>query len=185
MRKGILSFAGMGLVALCVLLFRPSLRQVSSTGSALPRSPEPSSSLSLTSRHPGLAAGVRAIQAKEELSQQMQMKRQLKQLTHQAYASIPTSEDLRQLSAEEVHYTPKALMTAFQKIGQVNQFTEDHPENSASSFSFYTRCMANPDFPAPVRSQCFLGLLRIAPERAKAYEGYLPTEVLELAQAYR
>ncbi len=107
------------------------------------------------------------------------------QLVHRAKASIPTVRELRSLTEEEVHTTPKALIKAGAVIGDLAQAMKDDASLIPQGIEFYKSCAFEGDYPTPVRALCYSRARRLMSERGeKMRDEYLvPADVRELAQS--
>jgi hypothetical protein len=80
--------------------------------------------------------------------------------------NLPTNQDLRKLTAEEVHHTPAILMQAAGELGDVAEAldarlraAESNPTEKTKAIqdgiTFYQECMIGPERPSSVRALCY------------------------------
>ncbi len=105
------------------------------------------------------------------------------QFTEKVYQSLPFISDFQRLSESEVHHTPALMIEAGEKLGEIAQALEDHPEWAESAIPFYTDCARNDQFPNPVRALCYYHLNQIKNQNSSAFiDASVPVEVRSLAE---
>lgn len=108
------------------------------------------------------------------------------ELAQKTLLALPTLQNLRGLTNEEVHETPMVLRQAGHDLGEIAQALHDNPALASEAAAFYRTCFTRDDFPASVRGLCLADHrnLRIANgDRAEwtVQELEVPREVLSLA----
>lgn len=90
-----------------------------------------------------------------------EMLAQFSRVRTETLSLIPTQSQLRRLDHEETHFTPKQLLVASMKIGELAQMIEDHPELAEEGLRFYKQCAEMPRYPNAVRASCFVDFQKL------------------------
>lgn len=75
--------------------------------------------------------------------------------TAEVLHALPTRADLQRLSPEEVHHTPKLVVDAGVKMGEIAEILARQPELEGDAFFFYESCATGADYPQSVRALCY------------------------------
>jgi len=99
-------------------------------------------------------------------------------------AALPHASDLRKLSAEEAHETPKILLRAGKMLGQVAETVAANPQLKDQAVGFYRECTKNDDYPTSVRSLCYVDFKNLAKDQSTQLlpEDQVSPNVLKLSK---
>ncbi len=100
--------------------------------------------------------------------------------------TLPTTAQLRALSAEEVHRTPKLLVRAAVEIGDLGDAIEKNPALAPQGLAFYEKCAKRAELATAVRATCLANQRDLARElKVEANEAGIPTGIKNLATKLR
>lgn len=77
----------------------------------------------------------------------------------QVMEKLPTNDQIRDLSAEEVHHTPQAIKQGGVLIGTLLSRAQQEPERRKDSLKFLLQCAENDELASSVRALCWNSLL--------------------------
>lgn len=84
-------------------------------------------------------------------------------LLDQEFKSLPTIDDLKNLTEEEVHFTPEAVKDAGGVIGLIQNEAENDPAKRASAMNFFKRCAEDQELVPAIRAVCLNKTLKLIP----------------------
>lgn len=87
-----------------------------------------------------------------------QKKKDFIEMAQRILRELPTREDLKSLSPQEVHRSPQILMDAGLALGQVAERLDQNSELIHEALGFYQDCAGNAELPSSVRALCFSNL---------------------------
>ena len=159
----------------------PSVPQMSAAASPAV-TPEPSTSAAPVSSAPVSSAVSSAIPAGSQATEEKKL--QFEKLVAKARATIPTVKELRALSEEELHTTPKSMVQAGIVIGDLAQAMKDDPSLVPQGIAFYQSCLFNDEYPTPIRALCYARATSHLKERGEKLENesQVPANVRDLAR---
>ncbi len=165
----------------------PSVPQMSAAASPPAVTPAPSTSAAPVSSAPVSSAPVSsavssAIPAGSQATEEKKL--QFEKLVAKARATIPTVKELRALSEEELHTTPKSMVQAGIVIGDLAQAMKDDPSLVPQGIAFYQSCLFNDEYPTPIRALCYARATSHLKERGEKLENesQVPANVRDLAR---
>lgn len=82
-------------------------------------------------------------------------------LTKKTLSSLPTIEEIRKLSPQEVHGTPAVVLQAAAAVGEITQAIHDNPRFAEEGLRFYSDCAARTDVSTPIRASCLADFDRL------------------------
>ncbi len=107
---------------------------------------------------------------------------QFESLKKEALDAIPTQSQLSKLDPENVHFTPKPVLDAAIKMGDVAQILKDHPELSNKGLEFYRQCAEAETSPTSIRASCYAEFKRLSKTHSSPVaEPRVPKPVKDLA----
>ena len=99
---------------------------------------------------------------------------------------LPTKNQLQNLSAEEAHHTPRIVIEAGTKLGQVAEWLETHPETRKEARDFYARCAAQSGGIDSIRALCYYHFVKLTRELGLSDDGEIiaqvPQSIRELSE---
>jgi len=98
---------------------------------------------------------------------------------------IPLSQEIRQLTDEELHHTPAQLIKFARSLGEVQEVLYQNPTNLKieSSSKFYEKCINDVEAVISVRSLCFAHLKNLKTFLNDSIDLNLyPKEVIRIAE---
>jgi hypothetical protein len=103
-------------------------------------------------------------------------------LVDEVEKSIPSQSELRKLTPEQAHMTPKTLQSAGIQLGRVAEALENNPNLAADGLYFYEKCVLTDTNPTSVRALCLSDYEKLG-ERAHLpiRTGIAPANVRDLA----
>jgi hypothetical protein len=69
--------------------------------------------------------------------------------------SLPTLDDMKELSPEEVHHTPEAVLESAREIGNMIENAEKNPELREKTVKFLLECSEADNVVASIRAVCW------------------------------
>lgn len=69
--------------------------------------------------------------------------------------SLPTLDDMKDLSADEVHHTPEVVLESAREIGKMIDAAEKNPELREKTVKFLLECAESADVVASIRAVCW------------------------------
>lgn len=98
--------------------------------------------------------------AKQHLNLEKKLtKEEFAKLSQNILGSLPNKAELKKLTNEEVHETPKIIMEAGVKLGLIAQAIANEPGLQKDGFEFYRACASSEKNPNSVRALCFSNYL--------------------------
>lgn len=76
---------------------------------------------------------------------------------------LPTIDDLQQLSAEEVHFTPELIKEAGGVIGRIQDEAEKGPAKRTAAMHFFKKCAEDQEMVPAIRAVCLKKILKLIP----------------------
>lgn len=116
---------------------------------------------------------------KEETSHLSDYQHQLER----AFKSLPTKDDLVNLSPQEVHHTPEMIMEGGEVIGKIHQEAELDPTKRSKAMSFFGQCAEDREIATALRAVCLSKVYKLVPrwQIPAAFTLEISAEVEELA----
>jgi hypothetical protein len=81
---------------------------------------------------------------------------EFQQIIAKTLAAIPSKSDLKNLTNEQVHFTPESVQNAAIAIGNLSQAVHDNPEYLSEALEFYRSCAENQNNPDSVAATCLV-----------------------------
>lgn len=128
---------------------KAQLAQPVPEGSIPERSSQPRSVAAADSARPN-AVEIKAV-APSNLGAGTKFDVQLKQ----TLAELPTKAQIAQLSAEEVHQTPRPILQAAMKMGEIEEVMEANGSLQRQGINFYRDCATKADVALTLRASCY------------------------------
>lgn len=101
-------------------------------------------------------------------------------------AKLPTRSQLRALSPQEVHHTPKILLEAGLELGDVTDAIEKNPALAPQGVEFFGTCAKRDDLATAIRATCLANMRDLATQtNSAADEKGVPAEISNLATKLR
>lgn len=69
--------------------------------------------------------------------------------------SLPTLDDMKELSADEVHHTPEVVIESAREIGKMIDAAEKNPELREKTVKFLLECAESSNVVASIRAVCW------------------------------
>jgi hypothetical protein len=110
-------------------------------------------------------------------------KREFLILRDKALQSIPTVQELRKLTKEQLHFTPESVLNAGLEIGTAAEYIDKHPELSDDGLDFYEKCATGVNHPTSIRASCYFDFNRLAKKvGSRRASPQVPEHVRNLAE---
>ncbi len=79
------------------------------------------------------------------------------------FKSLPTIDDLKNLTEEEVHFTPEAVKEAGGVIGRIQDEAENDSSKRIPAMNFFKNCAEDQELVPAVRAVCLNKTLKLIP----------------------
>lgn len=100
------------------------------------------------------------------------------------FKSLATVDDLKNLTANEVHHTPEILKNGGELIGRIHDEAESDPAKRVDALNFFKRCTEDGQVATAIRAVCLSKVYKLIPQwkiPVPLNETSIPHEVSELA----
>ena len=78
--------------------------------------------------------------------------------------SLPTLDDLQNLSMEEVHHTPEMILNGGELIGRIQDQAENDPSKRMAAMDFFRKCAEDHLMATPLRAVCLNKIYKLVPD---------------------
>ncbi|MFA5584334.1 MAG: hypothetical protein WDA09_08975 [Bacteriovoracaceae bacterium] len=98
--------------------------------------------------------------------------------------SLPTIDDLKNLTEEEVHHTPEIIKEGGELVGTIFDEAQKDPTKRMSAMNFFKKCAEDDQVAIPIRAVCLNRVYKLIPEweiPVPMSDSKIPDEVLDLA----
>ena len=111
---------------------------------------------------------------------------EFREFLEDTFDELPRVDELRKLSAEEVHSTPQMIREGAVLMGETAEKLEQHPELKPEALEFYQKCALETGVATSIRALCLNRALRLYAElHGKLWEfdrEKIPDSLIELAK---
>lgn len=100
------------------------------------------------------------------------------------FKSLATVDDLKNLTANEVHHTPEILKNGGELIGRIHDEAQSEPAKRVDALNFFKRCTEDSQIATAIRAVCLSKVYKLIPEwklPVPLSEEKISREVSELA----
>lgn len=100
------------------------------------------------------------------------------------FKSLATVDDLKKLTASEVHHTPEVLKNGGELIGRIHDEAESDPTKRVDAMNFFKRCTEDGQIATAIRAVCLNKVYKLIPHwqiPVPLNEASISHEVSELA----
>ncbi|MGI4992030.1 hypothetical protein ACRXCV_05345 [Halobacteriovorax sp. GFR7] len=78
--------------------------------------------------------------------------------------TLPINEDLKKLTADEVHHTPELIKDAGELIGSIHASAQADHSKRPAAMKFFKSCAEDRDVVRPIRAVCLKKIYKLMPE---------------------
>ncbi|MEA9357218.1 hypothetical protein SHI21_13420 [Bacteriovorax sp. PP10] len=171
-----LSIAIIVLIGVALLLWKAATTSNVSNVSDKSNSQEMSTSVALDRKDEGIVKENNSDSVTEFSDYQNKLERDFK--------SLATVDDLKSLTANEVHHTPEVLKNGGDLIGKIHDEAESDPVKRVDALNFFKRCAEDGQIATAIRAVCLSKVYKLIPEwklPVPLSEERISREVSELA----
>lgn len=80
------------------------------------------------------------------------------------FKSLATVDDLKNLTANEVHHTPEILKNGGEIIGRIHDEAESDPAKRVDALNFFKRCAEDGQVATAIRAVCLSKVYKLIPQ---------------------
>ncbi len=79
------------------------------------------------------------------------------------FKALPTMDDLKNLTEEEVHHTPEIIKNGGELIGRIHDEAENDPAKRSDAMNFFKRCAEDHQIAVVMRAVCLNKVYKLIP----------------------
>ncbi|HLT21889.1 MAG TPA: hypothetical protein VKZ84_00530 [Bacteriovoracaceae bacterium] len=98
--------------------------------------------------------------------------------------SLPTIDDLKNLTEEEVHHTPEIIKDGGELVGVIYDEAQKDPTKRVDAMNFFRKCAEDEKVAVPIRAVCLNRVYKLIPEweaPVPLIDSKISDEVLDLS----